>query len=414
MENNFQKLIETLPVSFSNNDDQFYEIKTIIEKQNSELLPSFISQFYQSLITLEHWIWQLLSQNSFEWSEKSIYIEFLHTFALFNKNLIFNYDNIEGDIKACLLIPETNECINNIFENLEKINDDNSSFISIISLWFDNLSFFLREYAEYGNSIVISYVTRQIARNYVMTDQYILYLTELRQSPWSQSIYTSKQLFYIKSCSFFLSSYLFGRGQDFIYTPEEIMRHFGLDYIQIILLHTYSIESWSPQLFTCITYLLLFFASCCWWAGDKHTHARVVYATQSTACEYIDGLIRIINYKPLYQSISTKRSNDPTILLDTSVISLFNAAQNEDFTWFLRSKSSLPETLLTIAETSKCEHISLCIYGILGEILSNEQLKELKISDNVSIFIFNILKQAWQNPSKKYKQIPIFYLLKGN
>jgi hypothetical protein len=412
MENNFQQLIDALQIPSSYNDG-LCEITSVLEKQNFELLPSFISQFYQSILTLEHWTWKLLSQNSHQWLENQNYLELLHTLNLFNGNLIFNYDNIEADIKASLLIPETIDCINGIFENLEKINDENNSFISITSLWFDNLSHFLRENPEFESSTIIGYISRHIARRYVMTDQYKFYLTELLQSPVSQTIFTAKQLFYIKTCSLSLSSYLFANAQDFLYNAEELIRHFGVDYVQIILLHTHNIESWSSQLLSCITYLLVLFACCCWWGGKKGLQAKTVISTELAACEYIDALIRIINYKPLHKYIATQRSNDQTVLLDTTLFSMINIAQLQDFTWFLRSKTSLPEILVAIAEISVYEKISLCIYGILGEILSDKCLKELKISDSVSTFFFDILEHAWQNPSKKYKQIPIFYLLKG-
>jgi hypothetical protein len=68
---------------------------------------------------------------------------------------------------------------------------------------------------------------------------------------------------------------------------------------------------------------------------------------------------------------------------------------------------------LTIAEISPCEKISLCVYVILGEILSDQRLKELKISDHVIVFLFDMLEHAWHHPSKKFKHIPIYYLLKG-
>jgi hypothetical protein len=412
MENNFQQLIDALQISSSYNDG-LSEITHVLEKQNSELLPSFISNLYQPILILEHWAWQLLSQNCHQWNKESDYVELLNTLALFNKSLIFNYDNIEADIKASLLIPETIDWTNGIFEQLEKTNDANNLFLSLTGLWFDNLSYFLRENPEFEKSNVITYINVYIARNYIMTDQYKFYLTELRQSPLSQSTFTFKQLFYIKTCSLSLSSYLLAKARDFLYTPEEIIHHFGFDYVEIILLHTYTIESWSPQLLACITYLMDFFASCSWWEEGKCTLVKEVILSESAACKYVDALIRIISYKPLHQCITRQRSNDETILFLTASFSIMNAAQVEDFTWFLRSKTSLPETLLTIAEISICEKISLCVYGILGEVLSSERLKELKISDNISIFFFNILEQAWQHPLKKYKQIPIFYLLKS-
>ncbi len=73
----------------------------------------------------------------------------------------------------------------------------------------------------------------------------------------------------------------------------------------------------------------------------------------------------------------------------------------------------LPDTLLIIAETSVFDKISLCAYGILGEILIDEQLKDLKIVASIEIYFFNMLEQAWRHPSKKCKQISVLYLLRG-
>ncbi|CAF1447190.1 unnamed protein product [Rotaria sordida] len=154
-------------------------------------------------------------------------LELFRILALFNKNLIFNYEDIETNMKGSLLFPETIECINTIFERFEKLNNENDP-----------------------------------SRNYVMTDQYKFYLNQLRQSPLSQSIFTAKQLFYIKTCSFFLGVYLFVKGPDFSYLSEELIHHFDIDYVQIILLHTYTIESWSIELLRCITSLTALFSAC--------------------------------------------------------------------------------------------------------------------------------------------------------
>ena len=94
-----------------------------------------------------------------------------------------------------------------------------------------------------------------------------------------------KQLFYIRTCSLSLSTYLFAKAQNFLYTAEEILRHLGNDYVQIILQHTHTIDSWCSQLLTCVTYLSVFFAACCWWGGEKGTQAKVVFPTESMACE---------------------------------------------------------------------------------------------------------------------------------
>ena len=53
----------------------------------------------------------------------------------------------------------------------------------------------------------------------------------------------------------------------------------------------------------------------------------------------------------------------------------------------------LSDILITIAETSVYDKICLYAYGILGEILTDEQLKDLKIVDSIGRYFFNMLKQ---------------------
>ena len=45
--------------------------------------------------------------------------------------------------------------------------------------------------------------------------------------------------------------------------------------------------------------------------------------------------------------------------------------------------------------------------------LTDDQLKNLPIADNITNFFFTSLEEAWNGTSKKFKQIPILYLLKG-
>src|ERR1700728_3555949 len=136
METNFEQLIAALS-TFPLSSDVLNNITFHLQQQNLKLIPSFISQLYQSILTLEHWAWKLLSQNSHQWLEESNYLELFNTLALFNKNLIFNYDNIESDNKASLLIPDTQDWIENVFEQIKKSNDENEIYITIASLWFD-------------------------------------------------------------------------------------------------------------------------------------------------------------------------------------------------------------------------------------------------------------------------------------
>ncbi|CAF3816406.1 unnamed protein product [Rotaria sp. Silwood1] len=411
MENNFEQLITTLQTS-SSYHDVLCEIKRVLEKQNSQLLSSFISQFYQSLLILEHWVWQLFSQDTHSWIEEPNCLELLRTLALFNRNLIFDYEDIEAKTKGSLLFPETIDCISVIFEKIEKTNDENDPFISVVSVWYDNVCSFMYINPEFEISTIIIHINHYMMRNYVMTSQYKFYLNQLHQSPLSQSIFTAKQLFYIKTCSLLISAYLYTKTQDFPYTLEELIQHFGADITQIIILHTYTIESWNAELLSCITSLSALFSTCYWWGGEKESQAKIVFLTESATCEYIDALIRIIDYKPISQSIEIKRTNDLTILLEITLFRILNIAQNGNFLWFLRSKTSLPDTLLTIAKTSPCDKIRLSIYAILGEILCDKSLKELEISDSASSFFFNAFEQAWERPSKKFQQVPLLLLLK--
>jgi hypothetical protein len=408
MENNFEQLIATLALS-SSFTVGLEEIINILDKQNLDLLPSFISQSYSSLFTLECWAWKVLSKDSNQWANQPNYLTLFHTLALFNKHLIFNFENVEDDTKASLLIPETINQINGIFEQINRTNDDNDPFIGIASIWFDNLSFFIHENPQYDISPIICHINQYIVRNYIMTDQFKCYLTQLQQAKLSSSIFTTKQIFYIKTCSFSLSSYLTAKAQNF----QQMMHHIGSDYVQIITVHSHIIDIWSEQLLTCITHLTGFISACCWWGGEKLTQVKLFFPTEQIVFSYIEALIRIISYQPFYNQIKAKYTNDETILLDFSLFSLKNIVQTQDLIWFFRSKKSLPDTLLTIAEVSIHDRISLRAYVMLGEILCNERLKDLKITDNVCFFFFDILERAWRHPSKKYKQVPLQNLLRG-
>jgi len=249
METNFEQLItalSTFPLSF----DILYHITLHLQQQNLKLLPSFISQSYQSILILEHWSWKLLSQNCHRWLEEPNYLELLHTLNLFNKSLIFNYDNIESDNKASLLIPDTIDWIHSIFEQIKKSNDENETYIKISSLWFDNLSYFLHDNSQFDILPTIIYISHYIEKDFLMTEQFKYYLIHFQQSQMLQPIFTAKQLFYIKTCSFFLNSYFSAQAQNFSYTPDQILEYLGENYLQIIHIYTQNIESWNEHILT--------------------------------------------------------------------------------------------------------------------------------------------------------------------
>ncbi|CAF3276529.1 unnamed protein product, partial [Rotaria sp. Silwood2] len=200
MKANFEQFIATLNVS-SLSVDVLRQITFILKEQTDDSLPLFISQVFESLLILERWAWQKLSQESFQCVNQTEYEELLHILVLFNKQIIFIDNNIEDNIKFSLLIPETIDQVNLIFEQVKQCTNDHNSFITLVSLWFDNLSFLVQEYPQLGHSPIIIYINQYFEENFVLSKLFKSYLIQLHQSELSPSIFTSKQLFYIKTCS---------------------------------------------------------------------------------------------------------------------------------------------------------------------------------------------------------------------
>lgn len=87
--------------------------------------------------------------------------------------------------------------------------------------------------------------------------------------------------------------------------------------------------------------------------------------------------------------------------------------QEKNLSCFIRAETNLSIFLLQIAEVSLYDRISMCAYGILAEILSDKQLKEVQVTDQIFAFFCNILEQAWKHPDQRYKRIGIPQLLRG-
>jgi hypothetical protein len=412
METNFKQLIDGLSTTpFST--DLLRDIIVLIEQQTPQSFSSFVSQSIQSLLVLKHWTWQRLSQDYHQWIIESDYINLFHSLALFNKNLIFNDDHINDETKASLLIPDSIDQINGMFEHVNRSNDDNSPLIVIVNLWLDNLSFFIHEYPQFATSPVICHINQYIGRNCLMTDRFQLYLTQLQQQPITQSIFSARQLFYIKTCSFSLTSYLFANARQYPFTAEEMLQHVGKGYLQIMNIHIHTMQSWNDELLICIAHLTGFMHSCCWGAGGRRVQTKILFPTEQVTCDFAQMLIKIINYEPFYQEIKPKQWNHETILVGVTLKFILLMIHSENITWFFRSNLSLPNKLLIFVENSKFDQMCMCAYGILGEILTDEQLKELKVTDTGAIFFSNMLRQGWHDPLKKYKQIPLLQLLVG-
>jgi hypothetical protein len=404
--NSFDFLISEL----SKSPDILDQLNNHLQEQTNDSLSTFISQSLQSLIILEHWIWEFFTQKS----QQSNNLEFFHTLATFNFQLIFHTKTIDAETKGLLLIPKNIHLLDKIFEEIEKIDDDNDPYLIIISRWFDNLSYLIHEHTQFETSPIIIHLCRHIGHHYLLTDQYKLYLTQLHQCQLPQSIFTAKQLFYLKTCSFLFRMYVCSKSDKHPFKGEDLLTEYGNDYLQIILVHHHTVQSWSKELLSCITHLIDFICACCWWAHDKAIYIKTLVSSEQLFYDYIQGLIHIVSYRTFHERITSQWSNDETILIDSSCIFLIGALfQMKNLSCFIRSETTLSNIILEIVQKSSHDRISICAYGILAEILSDEQLREVRITDNISEFFFRTLELAWNHPTQCYKRLPIAQLLTG-
>ncbi|CAF3669472.1 unnamed protein product [Rotaria socialis] len=409
MEDNFEKLVDALSISpFS--VDVLVKLTNLIEQQTHQSDSSFETQ---ALLILEHWAWHRLSYDSHKWINQSKYRSLFHALALFNRNLILNNDNIETETKALLLMPDTANQINWIFKEINHIVDDNDPFIVLVSLWLDNLAFFICENPQFDTLLMMCHTNQYIGRQYVITDQFKFYLTQLEQANVSQVIFTKKQLFYIKTCSFLLGSYLVAKPQNYIFTAEEILNHISDQYLNIINIHSHTMASWSKELMICITYLTNLVCICCWWSEETSMPIKTLFSTEQISNDLIQGLIRIVCYEPFHEEIQNEQLHDELSLIEPILKLFLVILQTQNTSYYFRSNIFLPEILLTLAESSSHEKHSLCAYAILGEILTDEKLKDLKFADSMYAFFLNLLEKGWHHPLKRFKRMPVIYLLRG-
>lgn len=412
MEINFEQLVASLSISHSSNDI-LRQITSILQKQTDELLPSFVSQSLQSILVLQRWTWQLFSHYSHQWINESCYLEMLYSLVSLNKQIIFNCDHIGDDIKGSLFIPETIDQVNSILEYIEQSIDHNDPFIHITSLWFDNLSFLLQEYPQFSCSSIITHINQYFICNFIMTKQFKFYLNQFQQSQLPSSVFTMKQLFYMKTCPFSSNIYIHTSPTNFPFTPNEIFQQLGNDCLQIIHIHSYTMDSWSKELLACITHIIGLICACFSLGKKGKELMKILFSPEQSLYDYINGLIRIIDYEPFHQEIKIDRSNNETILIDTILFILQNIVRARYVNWFFRSITQLQNILLKVAESATYYRIGLCIYSIFGEILTDEKLKGIKLTNTMGQRFFHMLENAYHNPLKKYKQIPLSHFLKG-
>ena len=384
------------------------------EPRNEQEFSSFVTQSLESLIELERWTWNLFTQPSHPWSNQSDHVEFLHALASWNFQMIFQKSDLDAETKSSLLIPETTDILTKIFNEIEQIEDENDPYFTLLSRWLDNLAYFIHEYTQFETSPIFLYLGQHLGHHYLLTDQYKFYLMQLEQSQIPQSIFSSKQLFYIKTCSFVFRMFICSNIDRQPFQAEDFLRQYGNNYLQIILIHHHTVASWSHELFVCITHLIDLICAFCWWGNDRADYVTILVSSEQFFYDYIRALVAIVGYRPFHEQIRSQWCNDQTILIDSSCIFLIGALfQMKNLACFLRSETRLSKIMLEIAQKSTLDRISICAYGILAEILSDEQLREVKITENISEFFFHTLELAWNHPKQCYKRLPIAQLLTG-
>lgn len=409
MEDNLTDLVNVLTRTVFA-DDILAKITNVLRGVNTKFSTKFLSENFTPLHTLEQWVWTLLNEKPSKWSSNPNYYEFFENLAFFNKNLIFIWDDTDADTKAALLIPSSNDIINSIFSQIETNQDENDLYFLIISLWFDNLSYFIQEYTQFIRSPIIIDMNHSIARKFVLTEQYKSYLTQLQQS---QLVFTNKQLFFLKTCSFTLSSFFVCKAQTFPFTGDEILRFIAEIYLKMLCLHGYTVQLWSPELFCCITHLINFIHACCLWRGDREKNLQILLSSDDICHNYVQILVHIISYKSFHRQVESYRCNDTTILVDSILTFIIYILECQDLVYFIRKQTPLVETLLLLAQTPGNSMINVNAYAMLGELLSDDGLKQLKVTDHLCGYFFYVLEHAWNHPAQMYRRATVQKLLRG-
>ncbi|CAF1533166.1 unnamed protein product [Adineta ricciae] len=411
--NSFDQLVIALDAPHVSTDVIERLIFILAQKTNESLL-SFINQSYQSVLFLERCMWKFLSEEKqHQWLKNSSVVKLFYSITSLNKTLIFNLDSIDTDSKAELLFPASNDQTDSIFKQINDTTNDNDTFVAIAALWFDNLAYFIVENPFFNALSTAKHLSRYIVHNYITSEQYQVYLDQLSQPNLLKSIFTTKMLFHIRTCSFYVYSCV-GLGADaFPYTATELIRLIGPKYQQIVHIHCKNVALWSKELLSCMTHLICFMSGILWWDATIGGQANAIFSTEQIVCDHVEDLVRIVDHEPLQKLLKSDRSNDETSLIDGIIDTLMAIVKAQNVNWYFRANTHIQNTLLALAEVSPFDQICLCVYGILGKALTEEQMKGLKVCNTISGFFFNMLEQAWNHPSKQYKRIPVDHLLDG-
>ncbi|CAF1096434.1 unnamed protein product [Rotaria magnacalcarata] len=390
--------------------DVLDQIVFLLQQQTDQSISSFVSSSLPSLLILEQWAWELFSQESHGWIHEPSYQQLFRTLAIFNEKLIFNCDDIETETKGSLLFCVTIEQINSIFMHIERSTNDNDPFIAFNRLWFDNQVRFFYDNLEY-TSPIIDHIGRYIFDQYIKSKEYKIYLTQLRQPHLSDTIFTTKFLFYISTCSSYCRLYFGHEAKNFYDFADDIQQCFYEDYLEIVRVHSYTVASWSKDLLGCITKIIGVIVGCCWLASEHQTQMKALFPTEKAVRDHFENLLHILPYETLYKQIKRKCSNDETVLVSYILAYFVLIVQMRTMDWLSDLNATLRNTIVSIIDTTINDEVAICCYAVLCEILTDEELKDLKISYNICNYLLQMFEDIW-NKTKKYKHIPITTLLK--
>ncbi|CAF2243947.1 unnamed protein product [Rotaria magnacalcarata] len=246
-----------------------------------------------------------------------------------------------------------------------------------------------------------------------MTNQYNFYLLQFRQCSSSQSTITAKDKFYMQTCSLTLSIYLCAGFSSFSYTRKDILYFLTDQYYQTVLIHSYTVTSWSESFLDCIACFIRLISSCCWYGCGKGICIKLVTPCERTSHNYVQALVQIIGHTSFYDRMDAHWCNQEAILIDSTLCLLMIVLQTEVASCSIQSITPLTDILLAIAETSPYDRIVVPAYRMLAHILSDDRLKELIIANSICQFFFHVLEQSWKHPLQMYKQIQITSLFQG-
>ncbi|CAF3538082.1 unnamed protein product, partial [Rotaria socialis] len=411
MESIFHQLVAALhesPLS----TDVLDQIVVLLQQQTDQSASSFVTSTHPSLLILERWAWELFSQESHLWIDEPSCQQLFRTLAIFNEKIIFNCGEIGMEKKGSLLFSVTTEQLNSIFMHIERSADDNDPFIAFISIWFDNHSKFVCNNLEYI-SPVISYVGRYVLNKYIKSKEHKIFLTQLRQPHLSHTIFTAKFLFYIATCPACFNSYLAQEPENFYDSADDIVQCFYEDYLEIIRVHSYTVASWSKELVSCIARYIGVIVGCFWLDGENQPHMKVLFPTEAAAHDHFENLLRILSYEPLYKQKKITRSSHEAILVHSILLYFLLIVQMRNMDWLGDLNTTLKNTMVSIIDVTINDEIATCCYAVLCEILTDEELKDLKISDNICNYFLQMVEDFWNKPKKNYEHAPIMVLLKG-